>query len=377
MWEILSGRKARKQASSTGENSDATESASPLVSSRKVKSQTQLRSIGATSIAFKDLEISATIDEHEEEAHEDAPTLESSEDSLSRSSINASEKDEGSPRINRRQGAKKWKVVKHVLIMVGLPGRGKTFLCNKLKCYLNWLGHNTRHINVGQFRRKQKDEKEVQAASFFDPNNQEGIEARNKALEAALQEVHDYLATETGQVVIFDATNTTESRRQKLVTEFHGRYQYLFIESICNDEAVLERNYRFKTKWSPDYKGVDPDAAFKDFKERVKKYEAVYEPLSNRNVHYIKLTDMVTGRGWMDVNRISGYIPGKIVFFLMQICKVGMTQTRKIWLTRHGESFFNERGLIGGDSELSANGEQVRVIPTLPISPLLTPPNTS
>jgi hypothetical protein len=28
----------------------------------------------------------------------------------------------------------------------------------------------------------------------------------------------------------------------------------------------------------------------------------------------------VTGRGYMDVNRISGYIPGKIVFFLMQVC---------------------------------------------------------
>ena len=26
----------------------------------------------------------------------------------------------------------------------------------------------------------------------------------------------------------------------------------------------------------------------------------------------------VTGRGYMDVNRISGYIPGKMVFFLMQ-----------------------------------------------------------
>jgi hypothetical protein len=25
-----------------------------------------------------------------------------------------------------------------VIILVGLPGRGKTFLCNKLKCYLNW-----------------------------------------------------------------------------------------------------------------------------------------------------------------------------------------------------------------------------------------------
>ena len=27
---------------------------------------------------------------------------------------------------------------KLIIILVGLPGRGKTFLCNKLICYLNW-----------------------------------------------------------------------------------------------------------------------------------------------------------------------------------------------------------------------------------------------
>lgn len=39
----------------------------------------------------------------------------------------------------------------------------------------------------------------------------------------------------------------------------------------------------------------------------------------------------VTGRGHMDINRISGYIPGKIVFFLMQarplgpVCRTGQS----------------------------------------------------
>ncbi len=36
-------------------------------------------------------------------------------------------------------------------------------------------------------------------------------------------------------------------------TRFHGRWQYLFIESICNDPAVLEQNYRYKMMYSPDY----------------------------------------------------------------------------------------------------------------------------
>ena len=64
---------------------------------------------------------------------------------------------------------------------------------------------------------------------------------------------------------------------------------------------------------------------------------------------------MVTGRGHMDVNRISGYIPGKMVFFLMQVCKA-LGRNRRIWLTRHGESQFNVTGKIGGNSGLSPRG---------------------
>ena len=27
---------------------------------------------------------------------------------------------------------------KLIIVLVGLPARGKTFLCNKIMCYLNW-----------------------------------------------------------------------------------------------------------------------------------------------------------------------------------------------------------------------------------------------
>jgi len=247
---------------------------------------------------------------------------------------------------------------KQVIIMVGLPGRGKTFLCNKLKRYLNWLGHCTKHINVGSYRRLQKADGETQNAEFFDPHNKKGMETRNLALEAALVDLDAFLNSEDGQVVIFDATNSTRQRRRKLVDHFHGRYQYLFIESLCNDPSTLESNFKLKMMYSPDYKGMDPDEALEDFHRRLAKYEEVYEPLDDRSVHYIKLINMVTGRGHMDINRISGYIPGKVVFFLMQICKAGMAHSRKIWLTRHGESEYNQQGRIGGDSGLSPLGQE-------------------
>ena len=68
--------------------------------------------------------------------------------------------------------------------------------------------------------------------------------------------------------------------------------------------------------------GVHAVQAVRDFEARIRQYEKVYQPLtdgkSNRHIHFIQLVNMVTGRGHMDINRISGYIPGKIVFFLMQ-----------------------------------------------------------
>lgn len=40
---------------------------------------------------------------------------------------------------------------------------------------------------------------------------------------------------------------------------FHGKRQYLFIESICNDPDILAQNYRYKMMYSPDYRHTDPE----------------------------------------------------------------------------------------------------------------------
>ncbi|KDD72310.1 6-phosphofructo-2-kinase, partial [Helicosporidium sp. ATCC 50920] len=216
-------------------------------------------------------------------------------------------------------------------------------------------GHPARHFNVGQYRRIQCEGLPFQDAHFFDPGNPEGQEARNRALCAALDDVEAWLVTDEAQVAMVDATNSTEARRQQLIQRFRGRWDYIFVESVCNDREVLERNYKLKLLYSPDYAGMEPERALQDFRDRISKYEAAYETIANRSIHYIKLIDMVTGRGHMDVNRISGYLPGKMVMYLMQICRA-LGQRRRIWLTRHGESEFNMLGKIGGNAGLSSRG---------------------
>jgi hypothetical protein len=44
-----------------------------------------------------------------------------------------------------------------VLVLVGLPARGKSYIAHKLVSYLNWAGRRARLFNVGAFRRQAVD----------------------------------------------------------------------------------------------------------------------------------------------------------------------------------------------------------------------------
>ncbi|KQK07324.1 6-phosphofructo-2-kinase/fructose-2,6-bisphosphatase [Brachypodium distachyon] len=239
---------------------------------------------------------------------------------------------------------------KLAIVLVGLPARGKTFTAVKLTRYLRWLGHETKHFNVGKYRRLKHGAN--QSADFFRADNQQGIEARNEVAALAMEDMIDWMHG-GGQVGIFDATNSTRKRRYMLMKMAEGNCKIIFLETICNDRNIIERNVRLKIQQSPDYADQpDYEAGLQDFLERLTNYEKVYEPVEEGS--YIKMIDMVKGQGGqLQVNNISGYLPGRIVFFLVN----SHLAPRPILLTRHGESLHNVRGRVGGDTVLSENGE--------------------
>ncbi|KAM8883619.1 6-phosphofructo-2-kinase/fructose-2,6-bisphosphatase 3 isoform 2-T2 [Synchiropus picturatus] len=241
-----------------------------------------------------------------------------------------------------------------VIVMVGLPARGKTYMSKKLTRYLNWIGMPTKVFNVGEYRREAV--KNYSSYDFFNPGNESAVKIRELCALAALRDVKTYLKEEGGQVAVFDATNTTRDRRE-LILQFgrENTFKIFFIESVCDDPNVIASNIMEVKVSSPDYQDCNKADAVLDFQKRIECYKAQYQPLDphqhDKDLSFIKVIDV--GRRFL-VNRIQDHIQSKIVYYLMNI----HVQPRTIYLCRHGESTHDLEGRLGGDAGLSPNGKQ-------------------
>ncbi|KAI3370389.1 hypothetical protein L3Q82_025158, partial [Scortum barcoo] len=240
-----------------------------------------------------------------------------------------------------------------LIVTVGLPARGKTYISKKLTRYLNWIGVPTREFNVGQYRRECV--KIYKSFEFFRPDNEEGLKIRRQCASAALNDVRQYLTEEGGQVAVFDATNTTRERRETIIefAEQNG-FKVFFVESVCEDPDVIQENIVQVKLGSPDYTNCNTEEAVEDFMKRIKCYENSYETLDevlDRDLSYIKIMDV--GQRYL-VNRVLDHIQSRIVYYLMNI----HITPRSIYLCRHGESELNVNGRIGGDSGLTPRGKE-------------------
>lgn len=245
---------------------------------------------------------------------------------------------------------------KLVIIMVGLPATGKSYITNKLSRYLNYSMYFCKVFNVGNTRRRYSKENGIgeQDSKFFDPKNTEANSLRDKWALDTLDELLDYLLEGVGSVAIFDATNSTKARRKMLVEKIQSRndqLNILFLESICTDESVIEANIRLKL-FGPDYKGKDPEDSLIDFKQRLKNYLEAYETIEDdEDLQYLKMIDI--GKKIVSYN-IEGFLASQTVYYLLNF----NLSYRQIWITRNGESEDNVKGKIGGDSSLTVRGEK-------------------
>ncbi len=236
--------------------------------------------------------------------------------------------------------------------------------------YLAWLSILAKVFNVGSYRRADTPHP---TAEFFNTSNPEGERLRHAAAEAAVSDMIEWFNECKGVVAILDATNSSKARRRWVHEQCEANnIRTIYVESKCDDEALIMANILEVKTTSPDYQGQDPELAAQDFRNRIRNYEKVYETIDEdeKDLTYVKLIDV--GRQVI-INAIQDYLQSRVVYYLMNL----HIKPRSIWLSRvsllpitkfqrfqkliliqkHGESEFNLEGKIGGDASISERGE--------------------
>jgi broad specificity phosphatase PhoE/predicted kinase len=226
---------------------------------------------------------------------------------------------------------------KLIVVMVGLPGRGKTYIARKVARYLRWISYRTRAFSLAKYRLDRMGSK---SADYFDPSSQQYYQQRVNLMMEALEDSLRYLER-GGEIAIIDGTNTAKHRRQLIrdrVAKEPG-YEVLWIESISEENSFNMQVLRN----SPDFLDMD------DYRKKLEYYKANYEELSDDEGAFAKVYN---GGKKITLHGIHGFLPTKIVSFVMNI----HPDSKRVYLVRHGESEFNTMGLVGGDCGLTDRG---------------------
>lgn len=225
-------------------------------------------------------------------------------------------------------------------------------IAQKIVRYLSWLSIKAKCFNVGSYRRNLAGDRPVDA-SFFDPNNKDGLEVRQEAVNSAIRDMMSWFMDENGVVGILDATNSTRQRREQILRLCRENgIEPMFLESWCDDQELILQNIADVKTTSPDYTNRDSELATDDFLKRIAFYEQGYESMDKDVDNSLTFIKLVNVNSQIILNRIESYLESRIVYYVMNL----HIKPRSIWLSRHGESQYNLTGQIGGDADLSERG---------------------
>ena len=241
---------------------------------------------------------------------------------------------------------------KFAIVLIGLPGTGKSFISRKLQQYLNFYSIKTKAFNVGDYRREILGNV---STDFFDPLNMDHFEKRWEIAQQALEDMIQYIKT-NGDVGILDTTITTlvEYRQQIADKLTENRIKFVYLEVICEDDTIIEKNIREVKILSKDYVGFqDVEAVVDDFRKRIENHLPHYDKLdeseSNSYIQVFNNGKLSSAVGeYIVIHKIKGYLQTKIVYFLMNI----QTTPKKIYLMEPGDSL----ATMKEDQDLSESG---------------------
>ena len=245
-------------------------------------------------------------------------------------------------------------MTKLIIIMMGLPARGKSYISQKLIRYFKWSGLPSKIFNVGELRRAEYPNTD---STFFHPDN---INTRNSIAEKVLLELIEWILIKENKIAIFDATNTTIERRKKLIDTIDlfkiDKLKICFIESVCDVKDIIDKNIAMKA-YSKDYLEKGIDYTINDFNQRMLYYKEVYQEFTTDeikgldNYSYLKISNI---NELFTIYNVCGFLLSNVISFLLNL----NIHRNIIYLTRHGQSEYNILDKIGGNPGITNMGKK-------------------
>ena len=134
---------------------------------------------------------------------------------------------------------------KLILVLVGLPARGKSYTSNNLSRFLNWCGIKCKVFNSGDYRRNIL--KGFQESDFFDFSIKKNFDKKEEISKICFNDLLEWLKKD-GDIAIFDSTNSTTERRKYIINNCNN-IKTIFIELITDDDEIIKKSL-FKIKIS-------------------------------------------------------------------------------------------------------------------------------
>ena len=207
-----------------------------------------------------------------------------------------------------------------LIVLSGLPGSGKTAIATSLKRYLQWINQNVEIFNAGSLRRDH---------GYFgqDPSDFNDVRSLEDIADSVLDTIMAWFRCPvaetskgashsskirggTAKIAIFDATNSTYERRQKIIVRAHEScIQVLFVESHL-PTLTLEQ-FRI-TKWmnhaASDYVNfINAERAYESF--LTGSIYIVAAPTHRRSLQEDSLSFIRIHDRGTTVSLVDGYLP--------------------------------------------------------------------
>ena len=158
---------------------------------------------------------------------------------------------------------------KLVIVMVGLPARGRSTMARKLGRTLEMDGVRVRIFNNGELRRKLDTDFSTSSSEFFSPANVQGKEMRERISQLNIEQAQAFLQ-EGGEVAVIDASNVTRERRRNIDAAFPA-LPMLYVECVNADEEALEANLERKAGLK-EFRHLSREKALESFVRRIHYY---------------------------------------------------------------------------------------------------------